>query len=157
PDDRAVRGGGAPRRRRDEGGPASLMMKVGILLSGCGFYDGTEIAEAVLSALAVERAGARAVHLAPETTQMHTVHHLTGWETEGETRAVLSESARLARGRIRSLRGENEQWPGELAALIIPGGQGAVKNLMTGFAKLGEKREVLPEVRDLLADLVGRR
>src|SRR5215467_13041639 len=106
------------------------MMKVGILLSGCGFYDGTEIAEAVLSALAVERAGARAVHLAPEMAQMHTVNHLTGSEIEGETRDVLGESARLARGRIRSLLGENAQWPGELSALIIPGGQGAVKNLM---------------------------
>ena len=29
------------------------MLKVGILLSGCGLYDGTEVAEAVLTALAL--------------------------------------------------------------------------------------------------------
>jgi enhancing lycopene biosynthesis protein 2 len=130
------------------------MIKVGILLSGCGFYDGTEIAEAVLSALAVERAGARAVHIAPEIPQMHTVDHLTGSEVEGDVRDVLGESARVARGRVKSL---SEAWPGELGALIIPGGQGAVKNLMTHFARLGEKREVVPQVAILLADLTGRK
>ena len=129
------------------------MIKVGILLSGCGFYDGTEIAEAVLAALAVERAGARAVHVAPEVPQMHTVDHLTGAEKDDDARNVLGESARLARGRVKSL---SEQWAGELGALIIPGGHGAVKNLMTNFARLGEKRELLPQVRELLADLTGR-
>jgi len=130
------------------------MMKVGILLAGCGFYDGTEIAEAVLSALAVERAGVRAIYLAPEVPQMHTVDHLTGTEADGATRQVLGESARLARGRVRSLA---EQWAGELGAVIIPGGHGAVKNLMTNFANLNERRALLPQVRDLLADLAGRR
>jgi len=130
------------------------MMKVGILLSGCGFYDGTEIAEAVLSALAVERAGARPVYIAPEVPQMHTVDHLTGSEVDGDVRQVLGESARLARGRVKSL---SEQWAGELGAVIIPGGHGAVKNLMTNFARLDERRELLPQVRDLLTDLAGRR
>jgi len=129
------------------------MIKVGILLSGCGFYDGSDVAEAVLSALAVERSGARAVHIAPEMPQMHTVDHLTGAESEGVERQVLGESARVAR-RVRSL---TEQWSGELGALIIPGGHGAVKNLMTHFAQLGETRELVPQVKDLLADLTGRK
>ena len=79
------------------------MINVGLLLSGCGFYDGTDVAEAVLSALALERAGARAVYVSPEVDQMHTVDHLTGSEVEGERRNVASESARLARGRLKSL------------------------------------------------------
>ncbi|HEY3176004.1 MAG TPA: hypothetical protein VGK94_09645 [Candidatus Polarisedimenticolia bacterium] len=130
------------------------MIKVGILLSGSGFYDGTEVAEAVLAALSVERAGARALYLAPEVPQMHTVDHLTGAQVEGETRDVLREAARLARGRVKSL---SEQWAGELGALIIPGGHGAVKNLMTSFADLSHRREVIPQVKELLADLTGRR
>lgn len=129
------------------------MSRVGIILSGCGFYDGTEVHEAVLAALSVERAGARTVWLAPEITQMHTIDHLSGAEVEGERREVLAEAARLARGRVRSLA---EQHPAELAALIVPGGHGAVKNLMTHFAELGEPREVLPSVRELLAALVER-
>jgi enhancing lycopene biosynthesis protein 2 len=129
------------------------MIKVGLLLSGCGFYDGTEAAEAVLAALALERAGARPIYLSIEADQMHTVDHLTGAEVEGETRGVLAESARLARGRIKSL---GEIHPAELTALVIPGGHGAVKNLMTGFADLGTRRELHPQVRELLSDLAGR-
>ena len=130
------------------------MINVGVLLSGCGFYDGTEVAEAVLSALSLERAGARAVYIAPEVPQMHTVDHLTGSEVEGELRNVASESARLARGKLKSL---DEIAGVHLAALIIPGGHGAVKNLMTNFAVLGERREGLPGVRDLMASLAQRR
>lgn len=130
------------------------MSRVGIVLSGCGFYDGTEVAEAVLSALSLERSGVRPIWLAPEVTQMHTVDHMTGGEVEGERREVLNESARLARGRIRSLA---EQHPAELSALIIPGGHGAAKNLMTHFAELGTPREVLPSVRELLAGMTERR
>jgi enhancing lycopene biosynthesis protein 2 len=130
------------------------MTRVGILLSGCGFYDGTEVAEGVLAGLAVERAGARPVWLAPEVTQMHTIDHLSGAEVEGERREVLAEAARIARGRIRSLA---EQHPAELVALVIPGGHGAVKNLMTNFAAPGMQREVLPSVRELLSGMMERR
>jgi len=129
-------------------------MKVGILLSGCGFYDGTEVAEAVLSALAIERAGGRAVHLSPDSDQFHTVDHLTGSECESETRHVAKESARVARGRLHTL---DEFFSGELGALVIPGGHGAVKNLMTNFAAFGARRELLPSVRTLLSDLHDRR
>ncbi len=130
------------------------MLKVGILLSGCGLYDGTEVAEAVLAALALERGGARPVYLAPEIPQMHTVDHTTGSEIEGEVRQVLVEAARLARGKVKGL---GEQYPGELMALIIPGGHGAVKNLMTNFAALGARRELHPPVHALLTDLAGRK
>ena len=130
------------------------MTKVAVLLSGCGFYDGTEAAEAILAALALERAGVRSIFVAPDIPQMHSVDHLTGVEVEGEQRGVLGESARIARGKVKSLA---DQWPGELGGLIIPGGQGAVKNLMTHFAALGKKREVIPLVAALLSDLTGRK
>ena len=130
------------------------MTKVAVLLSGCGFYEGTEVAEAILSALALERAGARPIYVAPDAPQMHSVDHLTGVEVEGELRGVLGESARIALGKVKSLA---EQWPGELSGLIIPGGHGAVKNLMTNFAALGRKREVIPPVAALLADLTVRK
>ncbi|HKY33452.1 MAG TPA: hypothetical protein VJV23_13040 [Candidatus Polarisedimenticolia bacterium] len=130
------------------------MSRVGIVLSGCGFYDGTDAAEAILSALSVERAGARPIFLAPEVTQMHTIDHLSGSESEGERREVLAEAARLARGKVRSLA---EQQPAELTALIVPGGHGAVKNLISGFGQLGVRRELLPSLRELLSGLTSRR
>jgi len=129
-------------------------MKVGLLLSGCGMYDGTEISEAVLAMLALDRAGVQLVCVAPGLDQMHSVDHLTGEEVEGERRSVLGEAARLARGKVQSL---SDFWSGDLQALVIPGGYGAAKNLITGFMKLGAKREVIPEVRVLLDDLSSRR
>jgi len=43
------------------------MKKIGVLLSGCGFLDGTEIQGAVLTLLALEKAGAEAVCFALNT------------------------------------------------------------------------------------------
>ncbi|MBI3448075.1 MAG: isoprenoid biosynthesis protein ElbB [Acidobacteria bacterium] len=128
-------------------------MKIGLLLSGCGMYDGSEAAEAILSLLALDRAGARAVCVAPGVDQMHVVDHLSGEEVEGERRSVLAESARLARGKVLSL---SDFWSGDLQGLVIAGGYGAAKNLMTGFMDPARRREVIPEVRALLDDLTGR-
>jgi enhancing lycopene biosynthesis protein 2 len=129
-------------------------VKVGVLLAGCGMYDGSEPVETAAALIALDRSGAQAVCVAPGIDQLHTVDHLTGEEAAGPPRSVLGESARLARGKVRSLSGF---WGGDLQGLIIPGGYGAAKNLMTGFMEPGARRDVLPEVRALLDDLAGRR
>ncbi|MBJ7222458.1 MULTISPECIES: isoprenoid biosynthesis glyoxalase ElbB [unclassified Brenneria] len=101
------------------------MKRVGIVLSGCGVYDGSEIHEAVLTLLALDRAGAEAVCFAPDKPQLHVVNHLTG-DVTNENRNVLVESARIARGKIRPLSEADAQ---QLDALIVPGGFGSAKNL----------------------------
>ncbi len=116
--------------------------KVGVLLSGCGVYDGAEIHESVLTLLALDRAGAKAVCLAPDAAQRHVVNHLTGQPAEGETRNVLVEAARIARGEVTDLAGFD---PSTLDALVLPGGFGAAKNLCD-FAFKGADCEVHPEV-----------
>jgi enhancing lycopene biosynthesis protein 2 len=121
--------------------------KVGVLLSGCGVYDGAEIHESVLTLLALDRAGAEAVCLAPDIAQKHVVNHLTGQPVEGETRNVLVEAARIARGKVRSLAGFD---PSTLDALVLPGGFGAAKNLCD-FAFRGADCEVHPEVARVVA------
>jgi enhancing lycopene biosynthesis protein 2 len=78
------------------------MKNVGVVLSGCGVYDGTEIHEAVLTLLALDRAGAQAVCFAPDKPQLHVINHLSGDEMP-EARNVLLESARIARGKIQPL------------------------------------------------------
>ncbi len=102
--------------------------KIGILLSGCGFLDGAEIQEAVLTLLALDRAGAEALCFAPDIMQHHVVNHLTGEVAPGESRNVLVESARIARGSITDLHTLDVD---ALDALILPGGYGAAKNLST--------------------------
>ena len=62
------------------------MKKVALVLAGCGVYDGSEIHEATAVLLAIDRAGAEAVCMAPNRDQMHVVNHLSGEASGGETR-----------------------------------------------------------------------
>ena len=120
--------------------------KVGVVLSGCGVYDGAEIHESVLTLLSLDRAGAEAVCLAPDVAQRHVVNHLTGQPAEGESRNVLVEAARIARGKVSDLAGLD---PASLDALVLPGGFGAAKNLCD-FAVKGAECEVDPGVAALV-------
>ncbi len=122
------------------------MAKVGVILSGCGYLDGAEIREAVFTLLALEKAGIEYECLAPDITQMHVVDHLTGEPAGGESRNVLREAARIARGEIRSTAGAD---PGEFAGLVLPGGFGAAKNL-SDFATKGQACEVEESVARLV-------
>ncbi|HTG82893.1 MAG TPA: isoprenoid biosynthesis glyoxalase ElbB [Geobacteraceae bacterium] len=126
-----------------------MKKKVGVVLSGCGVYDGSEIHEAVLTLLAIDRNGAEAVCMAPDM-EFSEVNHLTGAAT-GTKRNVLTESARIARGKIRDIKGVRAE---ELDAVIFPGGYGAAKNLCT-FAEKGAEAAIQPEVARLLRDMAA--
>ena len=67
------------------------MKKIGVVLSGCGVYDGSEIHEAVITLLAIARNGAQAVCFAPDKPQRDVINHLTG-EPLTEQRNVLSSA-----------------------------------------------------------------
>lgn len=121
------------------------MVQVGLILSGCGFLDGSEIHEAVLTLLALDRAGARAVCLAPHVEQASVINHRTGKPQES-VRDVLVESARIARGKVLDVARIQAE---ELDALILPGGYGAAKNLCS-FAAKGAAAEVEPGVLKLV-------
>ena len=122
-----------------------MAKRVGVLLSGCGVYDGSEIHEAVLTLLFLDRSGAEIVCLAPDMDQVHVIDHLTQTQQEG-TRNVLIEAARIARGEIRSLDGLTAD---DLDALVLPGGFGAAKNLCD-FALVGPEARVQPQVGELI-------
>ncbi|HPA81955.1 MAG TPA: isoprenoid biosynthesis glyoxalase ElbB [Thermoanaerobaculales bacterium] len=123
-----------------------MAKKVGVILSGCGVYDGAEVHEAVITMLALDRRGADMVLCAPDVAQLHVVNHLTGEVVDGESRNVLVESARIARGVIRDVAAVSAD---ELDALILPGGYGAAKNLCD-FALAGPDCTVNPDVARLV-------
>jgi len=123
--------------------------KVGVLLAGCGVFDGSEIHEAVLTLLYLDQQGAEIVCLAPDIPQAHVLNHITQQEMD-ETRNVLIESARIARGAIKNIRDIKAD---DIDALIMPGGFGAAKNL-SDFAFKGPGGEVNPEVKRLLYDML---
>lgn len=125
------------------------MKKVGVVLSGCGVYDGSEIHEAVLTLLAIDRLGCEAVCMAPDI-ELSVVNHLSGKDA-GEKRNVLVESARIARGAIRDIKEVNAA---ELDAIMLPGGFGAAKNLCD-FAAKGAAASVDPDVARLLKEMAA--
>ena len=125
------------------------MIKVGVVLAGCGVQDGSEVYEAVLTILALEKAGVAVLAMAPDVAQAEVINHYTGAETRMETREVLSESARIVRGKIQAISAVSEQ---DLDALILVGGYGATKNLCT-YASDGPRGTVNAELRNLIVEM----
>lgn len=125
------------------------MKKIAVVLAGNGVYDGAEIHEATLTLLSIARQGAKYQCFAPDINQAHVVNHLTGKEMP-ETRNVLIEAARIARGKIKPL---SEYKAADFDALIFPGGFGVAKNLCT-FAFDGADCVVNKEVEKVIRTTV---
>jgi enhancing lycopene biosynthesis protein 2 len=123
-------------------------MKIGVLLSGAGVYDGAEIHEAVLTLLEIESLGYEAICIGIDAPQHHVINHLNGQEqTHG--RNMLEEAARIARGQIREIR---TVVPADLDALVIPGGFGSAKNF-SSWAFEGPNGHIRPDVKLLLVNM----
>jgi len=125
------------------------MKKIAVVLAGNGVYDGAEIHEATLTLLAIAQQGAEYQCFAPDVNQAHVVNHITGEEMP-ETRNVLVEAARIARGNIKALSEYNAT---EFDAIVFPGGFGAAKNLCT-FAFDGPDCKVNEDVEKAIRSTV---
>lgn len=117
------------------------MKKVAVILSGAGYLDGSEIHEATLTLLALDRRHAQVQCFAPDIPQAQVINHVTG-EPSTETRSVLAEAARIARGAVKPL---SQAHVDDYDALIIPGGYGAARNLCS-FATQRHDMTINPEV-----------
>jgi enhancing lycopene biosynthesis protein 2 len=122
--------------------------KVGVLLAGCGVKDGSEIHEATLTLYFLDKQGAEAVCMAPDKNQLDVINHLAGTPSV-ETRNVLVEAARIARGNIVDVKTVKAA---DLDAVVIPGGFGSAKNLCT-FAIDGPNCRVDEDVAKLLREM----
>jgi enhancing lycopene biosynthesis protein 2 len=122
--------------------------RIGVLLSGCGVMDGSEIHEAVSILVALDKRGATIICMAPNIPQSDVMNHLAK-KPDAHPRNVLDESARIARGKIRDLASVKAD---ELDGLALPGGFGAAKNLCD-FASKGAQAKVSEQVKRLLVDL----
>lgn len=123
--------------------------KIGVLLAGCGVYDGSEIQEAVLTLYFLEREAVKIICMAPDRNQLQVVNHQTSQETD-ETRNILVESARIARSDIKSLITVSVD---EINGLIIPGGFGAAKNLIN-YAVKGRACMIHDDVKQLIVQMI---
>jgi len=125
-----------------------LFNKIGVVLAGCGVYDGTEVHEAAAALAALDRAGAEIEFYAPDKGMAHTVDHTKGAEMPEQNRNVLLESARIARGAVKPL---SELTANAVDAAVFPGGFGAAKNL-SDFGFKGGDMTVDPEVERVLTE-----
>ena len=98
-----------------------------VILSGCGNKDGAEIHESVMTLWALQKHGADYQCFAPDIPQHHVLNFITG-EEMAESRNVLVESARIARGNISNLK---DYKAADYDGLVMPGGLGVAKNLST--------------------------
>ncbi len=126
-------------------------MKIAVFLSGCGVYDGSEIHETVLTLLALDKLKISYQCFAPNINQLHVVNHLTG-EVTTETRNVLVESARIARGKILALDQYNVN---DYDALVLPGGFGVAKNF-TDWAVNGPNCSINEELKLILEQHIAK-
>ncbi|MFW5653394.1 MAG: isoprenoid biosynthesis glyoxalase ElbB [Planctomycetota bacterium] len=124
------------------------MANVLVVLSGCGVQDGSEIHEAVSTLIHLDRNNCSITMAAPDVPQRKVHNHAAGEDVSSETRNVLAESARIARGDIKSL---TEVKGSDFDAIIFPGGFGAALNLCD-FALKGADCEVNPDVRRVLVE-----
>ena len=122
------------------------MKKIGVILSGCGVFDGAEIHESVAILAALDKYDLQAVWFAPDVDQMHVINHYRGEVAEGEKRNALVEAARIARGNISPLQAGSAD---DLDGLILPGGFGAAKNL-SDYAVNADQMSVVPVVAEVL-------
>lgn len=126
-----------------------MSARVGVVLSGCGVFDGSEITEAVSILIALDKRQSKIICMAPNIAQSETINHTTK-KPDSQSRRVMEEAARIARGKISDIAGVRAE---ELDALVFPGGYGAVKNLST-FAADGPNCKVNEHVERLLREMV---
>ena len=125
-------------------------MNIGVLLSGCGVYDGAEIQESILTLLAIEEIGATYTCFSIDADQHHVVNHLTGEEMP-EKRNMMVEAARIARGAVKEIKSIQ---PADIDALVIPGGFGSAKNFTT-WAFDGPNGTIRDDVKLLLVNMIN--
>lgn len=128
------------------------MGRVAVILAGCGYLDGSEIHESVLCLLALVQAGREYEIFAPNVLQRNVVNHLTRNDMLGESRNVLVEAARIARGHIHPLSDLKSE---KFDALLIPGGNGVALNL-SSFAIEEEECEVNEELARVIKEFHQR-
>lgn len=122
------------------------MKKVAVVLSGCGHKDGSEITESVSTLIALSETGAEFECFAPDIEK--PISSYLGSTAKSESRNILAEAARIARGNIRDIKDLHEK---DFDAIVFPGGSGAAKNL-SNWNEKGAEAKVLPEVERVLKE-----
>lgn len=126
------------------------MKRVAMILSGCGVNDGSEMTEAAGLIIALSQAGYAIRFYAPDRAQHDVIDHAAARPMQ-DTRNILVESARIARGQIEPLSALSTA---HADAVVLPGGFGVAKNL-SNFAARGQDARLAPDVAEALAPFLA--
>lgn len=136
-----------------------MAKRVGVLLSGCGRADGSDVAEAVLALLVIDRAGAQTVCASVDVDQKQVIDHL---RLDGQRSGLPAVGPRNARVEAARITGGGRVLPlsqlgvPTIDALIVPGGAGAT-TLLSSYAEKHELCQVQPELAALLRAMLQAR
>ena len=121
------------------------MKKFAVILSGCGSRDGSEIHEATTLMLSIKQLNADYQCFSINKNQTKVINFITGKEMN-ESRNIMIESARIARGNIKELKELNID---NFDGVVLPGGFGSALNLCT-FGLDNNNYEVNEELKNVL-------
>ena len=132
--------------------PPPKTPRAAVVLSGCGVFDGSEIHEAVIALLNLQKRGVSTEFFAPDTDQFDVVNHLDPIAMQPRRNALV-ESARIARGKIQPLAKFDA---GNFDILLFVGGFGAAKTLCT-FASDGADCKVNKHVESAIVAALAKK
>lgn len=119
-----------------------MKKRVAVVISGCGWLDGTDVQELTMVLLRLDQLGLEWSCFAPDVPQHHVIDHTSGEPMDSEGRHAMVESCRMVHERIYPL---DRLQAGEFGAIIIPGGHGAI-NQLSDFAVSGSSMQVLEQL-----------
>ncbi len=127
-----------------------MSKKFALLLSGCGYLDGSEINETVFAMLGMDKNEILFDAFALNKTQEYVIDHNTKQQIENETRNMMSEACRIT----RKIHDAADLKASDYDALIIPGGFGVAKNF-SNLALANESFTVVHEVERIIIDFLS--
>ncbi len=127
------------------------MKKIGIILSGLGYEEGTSVWDVAYLLREMERCNAKPIPLVPDTCIEHRFPGARG--KAAPQRNFLSEAKKMIRGDV-FLIGDVD--PAQFDGLLIPGGKGCI-TVLCSMLRDGSKAQILPEIRELIAGIYARK
>lgn len=125
-----------------------MSKKVAVVLCGSGRMDGSEVTEAVSTLIHLSRHGAAYKCFAPDAPQTEVINHVTNKVAPGQTRNMMVEAARIARGDIAPITALRAS---DYDMVVFPGGNGLAKNLCD-FAAKGSDCAILPDIERVIRE-----
>jgi len=122
--------------------------QVAILLSGCGYFDGTEVTEAVSGMLSFSQRGIALNYFTVDGNIEEVYDHIAKKLERNEIRNVSSESTRISRVTVQKL---NRLKASAFDYLFIPGGNG-IGRTFSNYFEDGINFKINTEIEKVLID-----